>query len=311
MDFAVFTAPSLYGIPGNLLRGITHEWDVDTPTGTFNAFEELTWSGGSGRLLAINSTTAATKLWLQLLTGSVPGDGVTVTGTASTATVDTEFGTGQSTSRTISTPFVGVSTGTALIGSYGFGVEADDLSSTDLVFDLTNTQVNPPNNVTFTVFGLISGEDRVLVSNDNAGGIDFAQMTLSITLDGGTETIINVGSANIPADTPSSGNLRVELDDGRHRLIAYTSHDGDDEFTTASTDWQDPDDATSGNDVFLAYIDKLAGATEEAYTTVYDSDRTLFIRVRDGGGTPIKTFETTGTLGNAGGSATAIRTPDA
>jgi len=37
----------------------------------------------------------------------------------------------------------------------------------------------------------------------------------------------------------------------------------------------------------------------------------LFIRVRDGAGTPIKTFETTGTLGSAGGSTTAIRTSDA
>lgn len=31
----------------------------------------------------------------------------------------------------------------------------------------------------------------------------------------------------------------------------------------------------------------------------------------NGASTPIKTFETTGTLGSAGGSATAIRTSDA
>jgi len=43
---------------------------------------------------------------------------------------------------------------------------------------------------------------------------------------------------------------------------------------------------------------------------VYSSDRTLFIRVRDGGGTPIVPFETTGTLGSAGGSVTAIRQAD-
>jgi len=37
----------------------------------------------------------------------------------------------------------------------------------------------------------------------------------------------------------------------------------------------------------------------------------LFVRVRDGGASPIKQFETTATLGSNGGSATAIRTSDA
>jgi hypothetical protein len=32
--------------------------------------------------------------------------------------------------------------------------------------------------------------------------------------------------------------------------------------------------------------------------------------VRDGGVTPIKTFETTATLGSGGGGTSAIRTPD-
>ena len=41
------------------------------------------------------------------------------------------------------------------------------------------------------------------------------------------------------------------------------------------------------------------------------ANRSLFIRVRDGAASPIKTFETTGTLGSAGGSSTAIRTSDA
>jgi len=63
--------------------------------------------------------------------------------------------------------------------------------------------------------------------------------------------------------------------------------------------------------VFISYIDKLAGATSESFTTIYSTDRALFVRVRDGGGTPIKTFETPATLGSAGGSVAAIRTSDA
>jgi len=44
---------------------------------------------------------------------------------------------------------------------------------------------------------------------------------------------------------------------------------------------------------------------------VYLQQRDLFVRVRDGGGSPIKTFETSASLGSGGGSATAIRTADA
>ncbi len=78
-------------------------------------------------------------------------------------------------------------------------------------------------------------------------------LSLATTLDGAAETIIDVGTGNIPAGTPATGTIEVELDVGGRFSIAYTSHDGDDEFTTASTDWTDPDDASSGNDVFLSF----------------------------------------------------------
>ena len=307
LQFAVFTSPAISEIPGILFRGITHEIDVDGPTGTMDAVEPVSWSGGTGQLLAINSPTAATKIWIQLLSGVVPTDDQVITGTG---TVTAELTTGVITPRTISTPFVGVSTGTAIIGSYGFGIEAADLNDTDKVFDLTNTQITPPNNVTFTVFGLISAEDRVLVTNDSTG-IDFAQMTLDTALSATNVTNINVQPASIPADTPSpSGNLRIELDDGRYRLVPYTAVVDTSNFTIASTDFSGANVAADDNNVFLSYIDKLAASTEESFTTVFDASRTLFVRVRDGGGTPIKTFETTGTLGTNGGSVTAIRTPD-
>ena len=180
-------------------------------------------------------------------------------------------------------------------------------NNNDKLFDLTNTQRVPPNNVTFTVYGLVSGEDRVLVTNDDSG-IDTDQMSLNTTLNGASETSVVVNS--IPADTPSSGVLRIVLDTGINRRVTYTSWSGS-TFTIPSTDFTDPNDATAGNDVYIGYIDKLAAATSENFTVVYNSDRTLFVRVRDGGGTPIKTFETTGTLGSAGGSTTAIRTSDA
>lgn len=301
------SASTLYGLNGELFRGITHEVTIDTPTGTFDPVEDISWAGGTGQLLAINSTTAGTKLWMQLLTGIPPVNNEMITGGNSGATCLMNV---TITERAISTPFVGLSTGTAIVGSYGLGIEINDLSTSDKVFDLTNTQINPPNTVTFTVYGLISAEDRVLVTNNDSGDIDFGQMTLDTTLSGAAETNVDVGTGNIPSDTPSTGTLRIELDDGSYRRVDYTAHDGDDGFTIASTNFTGANIATAGNNVFLAYIDKLATATSESFSCVYTGDRTLFIRVRDGAGTPIKTFETTSVLGTNGGSATAIRTTD-
>lgn len=299
------SSSTLYGLNGALFRGITHEIVVDNPTGTFAAVEAVSWTGGTGQMLAINSTTAPTKMWIQLLTGVAPTDGQTITG-ASTATADVNVTV---TERDISTPFFGQSTGSAIIGAYGVGIEAADLSASDKVFDLDNTQVTPPNNVTFNVQGLVVGEDRVLVTNESGGGIDTTQLLLNTTLNGATETAVVV-TTTIPSDTEPSGTIRIVLDDGRERLVSYTSFTGS-TFTIPSTDFSGANAATAGNGVYITYIDKLAASTTESFTVIYSADRDLFIRVRDGGVTPIKTFESTGTLGTADSSVTIIRTSDA
>ena len=461
------SASTLYGLNGELFRGITHEIDVDGATGTFTPPESLSWgtgaTAGTAQLLAIDSTTAATKIWIQLLTGVLPADNLTITGGSSSATVDADLTTGTITARTISPAFIGASTGSAIIGAYGIGIETADLTSSDQLFDLTNTLRVPPNNVQFTVFGLVSGEDYVLVTNDNGGAPDKAQMDLTTTLSSATETAVVVDA--IPADTPTSGSFRVVTDSPRvDKLCHYSSYTG----STFTLDAAHPDYSTfrdfSGTNatesdpvctVYLTYIDQLADSqvgvsaaisnedgvgftdettdansaatgdvtllpsgtdpdefyvgknsvfnvvtfdigtagsgtytvsweywngawtalsvtdnttsfkagtgeftvtfdapsdwtttsvnaqgpfyyiravadagtrttppvgdqifvqeetTSESVTITYNADRTMFVRVRDGGTTPIKTFETTGTLGSAGGSSTAIRTSDA
>lgn len=294
----------LYGKTGELVRGITHELALTTPrSGTFSATELISWTGGTGIMFAIDSTTAGTKMWIQVLTGTAPTTGTLITG-ASTATATT---TGAPTERTLSFPLCGASTGSAIIGSYGFGIEVADLSSSDKVFDLTNTQRQAPNYVTFTVGGLVSGEDRVLVGPSDGGSLDVDQFTTDATYSGAAVTTIKVSPA-IPADTPATGTIRVECDSGIYKRIAYSSYAGD-EFTVTSTDFSS-DNATSGNNCYISYIDNIASDTSISFTTIYSSNRDLFIRVRDGGVSPIKTFETTGTLGSAGGSSTAIRTAD-
>lgn len=304
---------TLYGLNGELFRGITHQVAISTPTGTFVEPESLSWgtgaTAGTGQLLAIDSTTAGTLLWMQILTGVVPNAN-TITGNGAATCL-----AGTVTERTLSTPFVGASTGSALIGSYGLSLETADLAATDTVFDLTNTAIFPPNNVTFTVFGVKSGEDRVLVTND-ATGIDFTQMATDTTLNGGTETSVSINAApGIPIDTPASGTIRIERDDGLYSRHPFSARDtATDTFTITSHSFV-ANAATTPANVFISYIDKLAAATSEAFTTVYNADRTLFVRVRDGGtlgdAIGIKTAETTGTLSSAGGSATVNRIADA
>ena len=64
--------------------------------------------------------------------------------------------------------------------------------------------------------------------------------------------------------------------------------------------------------MFISYIDNIAGPSGvlESYTAVYLADRDLFVRVRDGGTTPIKTFESPATFGSAAAAVPVIRTPD-
>lgn len=300
---------TFYGLAADLFRGITHELDVGSGSGTWVEPESVTWSGGSGQVIAVDTTTGTStaKVWIQVLTGTAPTSG-TITGNGgATATVSA------ATARTLSYPFSGASTGSALIGGYGLGIEATDLTSSDLLTDLTATTNAPPNFVTFSVGGLVIGEDRVLVTDENAGTINKAQLSLDTALSGAAEGSVVV-STSIPSDTPSSGTIRVVNNSGFDVYLPYSSFSGQTFTLTSTYDFSgtnENDGANVSNNVYITYIDKLATATTESFTVVYNADRDLFIRVRDGAGTPIKTFETTGTLGSAGGSTTAIRTADA
>ncbi len=324
MQTAYDRVGTMYGIDGKIFRGITHEVQIDTPTGTFDAFEEITWGAGAtagmGQMLAINSVSAGTALWMQLLTGVVPTDGETITGGTSGATVDMDTNI---TERTVSPVIIGASTGSAIIGAYGFGVEALDLSASDKVFSLEDagTPVIPPDYKETKVSGIIDG-DRVLVG-PNGGGTTLQDDQLAVSTEitsGATSIIMKSGLETIGTgtqfgtDCPSGTGescLRVLDDAGVFWRIPYTAvihGSGIATFTVSSGDTTGLTAAVD-NDGFLAYIDDAeAGGNEEIeYTTVYDSARSLFVRVRDGGGTPIKTFEGSVSLG---GSISAIRGSD-
>lgn len=262
--------------------------------------------GGSGLLLADDST--GNEMWVQLRTGEAPVDNLPLRGLTSGATA---LVAGAVTTRTVTPVFLGSYVGT-LIGGFGIGVEPGDLTSSDTVTDLDGDVNTPPNNVTWTLFGIVSGEDYCLVGPKDAGDLfDWDQQTLATALSGATETQIDVGVGNIPANTPASGTVRVTLNDGRIRYQTYSSHDGSQFYTIPSTDYTGANAANIGNGVMVSYIDKLAAATSEAFTTIYTAPLTLWVRVRDGGGTPIKTFQVASNLTATGGSATASRISDA
>jgi hypothetical protein len=258
-------------------------------------------------------------MWIQLLTGSSPGTGTLITGTTSSATATTT-GSNASVERTTSKPFCGASTGSALIGAYGLGIVAADLSSSDSLTDLSGSVNNPPNYVTNTVAGLASGEDRVLVapyagSPDPNGdpAINKSQLSLAtaLTTDNVTSVVV---TEDIPAYTPSSGHIRVTDNDGFERRLHYTSISGK-TFTIDTTDGNEDFAAVSaniGNDIYIAYIDELADSSTASFTSVHGDTGTmsLVVIVRDGGGTPIKQYIAPWTQSNSNSTITVIRTSD-
>jgi hypothetical protein len=269
-----------------------------------------TKAGGEGLLLAADDNTPTGEHYIQLLYGAAPVDNLLMVGrsSAALATVNVTVNT-----RTISAAFVGQSTGTNIIGAYGIGFDPNDVGSSDKFFDLANAQRTPPNNVTFTVAGLVSGEDRVLVGPRSGSALAKDQYTLNTSLSGGTETAVVLTGA-IQTETPSEGTtgnsrLRVECNSGIYKRQPYTSWSAS-TFVIPSTSYV-ADPATQPKDIFVAYIDVLADAATEAFTAVHSTNRDILIRVRDGGATPIKTVESSAQFTGSAQTVTINRVSDA
>ena len=306
---------ALYGIPGEMFRGITHAIDIGTPSGgTFaeGGATNLSWgsgaTAGTAKILANDTTNHV--LYVQLLTGVVPGNSVTVTQGAVTATT---AGSNAVTEKPVTAPFCGASTGSSLVGAYGFALEYADLAVNDKITALDGTTRQPPNNVTFTVNGVQSGW-YVMVAPYDAGNIDYNQLTLNGTLSGAavTSVVVNEG---IPANTPSSGTIRIKRANGAYTRHPYSAvNTGTKTFTITSHDFSS-NNAASATDVFISYIDNAASGTSISFNTVQTSNQTLYVEARFGGTGPdytdsIKPAKTSGVLSSSGGSATISAVSD-
>lgn len=273
-------------------------------------------ASGLGVLVALDDGGATGNLYLQQIGGVIPVDNQLMYGRTSNGDATVNEPTGVNT-RTINNQFVGVYTGTNYQTNFGIAIQPADAIAGDLFPPLDGTAaVAPPNNQTGEVTSLVVG-DRVSVYPWDGSTLDvngdaepdFNEMTLATALSAGVSTVVDVGTGNIPDNTPSSGFLRIERDsDNNLDLVEYSSQDGDDEFTLVGTA---PSAAAISNTVMRAFIDKVAASTTESYTAQFGPGNTqVAITVRRGGVNPIKTFKTTATFGSAGFSVGAVRTPD-
>lgn len=303
----------LYGIDGQIFRGITHSVAYTGLAGgefTEGGATPVSWgsgtTAGTGQVLANDQTDDI--LYIQLLTGVVPNaNTLTQGGVTATASTVTE--------KTISAPFCGASTGSSIVGAYGFSLEYVDLAVNDKIQALDGVTRQPPNNVTFTVNGVASGY-RVLVGpEDGASGLDYDQLSNTNLLNGAAVTSVVVDEA-IPANTPASGTIRIQRNDGSYTRHPYSAvNTGTKTFTITSHDFSS-NNASIGNNIFISYVDDAASGTSISYSTIQSSTQTLFIEARFGGTGPlytdsIKPARTTGTLTSTGGSATISPVSDA
>lgn len=306
---------TLYGLAGEKFRGITHLVDIGTPSGgtfTQGGATPLSWgsgaTAGTGQILANNTTDHV--LYIQLLTGVAPANAMTVTQGAVSATTSAA-----AVEKALSAPFCGASTGSSIVGAYGFALEYADLSVNDKIQALDGTTRQPPNNVTFTVNGVASGW-RVLVAPENgSGGLLASQLTLNGALTGAAVTAVVVNEA-IPANTPSTGTIRVLRASGIYSRHPYSAvNTGTKTFTITSHNFS-TDNAANAANTFISYIDSAAAGSSISFNTIQSATQTLYVEARFGGTGPnytdsIKPAKTTGALGTTGGSATISSVSDA
>jgi len=302
---------TIYGVPGEMFRGITHELTGTQSSGTFVEPEGLTWSTGTGQLLAIDSVTAGTKIYMQLLTGVAPTSG-NVTGAGSAI-----FAVSGAAEKATSAPFCGQSTGTSLVGAYGFALQYIDLAVNDKLTALDGTTRSPPNSVNFTVKGIQNGWRILVGPEDGAAGLKYDQLTSTIQLVGAAVNEVIFTEA-APANTPATnGTLRIHRADGsytRHPYDTYTA--GTKTFALSSSTDFSTNNGHTDKKFFISYIDAASSGTTIAFNTVQSATQTLFVEARFGGTGPnytdsIKPAKTTGSLDTTGGSATISWVSDA
>lgn len=305
-------------------EGFTSVRGASETTADVNGTPTAVTGGGVMRVLAIDDAGATGIVYVQTYKGTAPANNAIVYDLSDhTQYVDASA---DSTERAISTPFCGISTGASLIGAYGLGVDITDLTDSDIMTALDGNTYSRPNLVTNTVSGLrtTATADRVIVapwdgtSYDTNGdpALDKGQMLLAtaLTSSGIIAVVVKDGTETaIPSDTPSSGYIRVEDDNGFERRLHFSGWSGTTFTIDTSTGEEDFSsvNASVDNNVYVAYLDVQATSGSHSYQAAYSSARDLVALVRNGGAEdPIKQFIAEWSFASTNQTLNAIRTTD-
>lgn len=175
------------------------------------------------------------------------------------------------------------------------GVLSGDSKNYQLISH-NGTVETPPNSVTVSVGGVVSG-DYVLVARDTGTDINSTEYTVSGASGAGTITVTGLKS-----DTPASGVIRIDGD--RYTYASWTG-------TTVTLTGTLSRTYTSVN-AFIPLIDAVASGTSISSAAMqFNTNFTCRYRVRNGGGSPVVPFESTLSVTATGGSGTAVRNADA
>jgi len=241
------------GVIGNTqtIYGLSSGADADTTS-------DPTEVSGGGVVHVLANDTANDILYVQVIKGTVPADDDTLYygGTDLSAADHTDYllvadevDTIAEFSISKTAPYIGVSTGSAIIGSHGVGIDNIKLNSTDKVLPLgETTPISPPLSATNTLSGLVSAEDQILVAPTDGTTVDrqgdptmgAAFFTIATILNGGAEATITVNEdlsdSDIDAWLPTAGYIDIVNDEGLVVTIEYDSYaTGPNTFTLSST----------------------------------------------------------------------------
>jgi hypothetical protein len=311
------TGTGVFDFGGNALPGTSKTMSgLDSGGDGTTSTVGTNTAAGSGTLIADDTTDD--DLYISRLTGILPVDNSEIYGGTSDADCLVD-GTPQS--RTVNNQFIGVYTGTNYQTNFGISVAVANALLGDIYPDLDGGSQSPPNNQTGEVTGGKKWDTITVYPWDGTSydvngdeEPDYDEQALATALVAATSTQVDVGSGNIPINTPQIGGLRVERDsDGNMDLIPYDSHDGDRYYEIVGTA---PSNAAISNNVMRAFIDeeltadgtvsysavKAAGTNQVAITV-----RNGYTALRNG---PIKVAKSNATFGAGGFSVPASRISD-
>ena len=204
------TTNTIFGIDGDLWTGRIFDCTVTPGAGveTWVQNETLSWTGGTGVLLAVDDVNdnATTRLILHLNTGVAPTDTQVISGASAQNAVS-----GTPTKLTTSAEHLGLFTGSNWIGAYGIGFAGGELTFGDAVTSLDGETPTVPQNVTVTinVTAGLAGDDPHVFIAEKDGVLNAPDYTVyTLAAQGSGQSTITINEA-IASDEPQDGWLLV------------------------------------------------------------------------------------------------------